>query len=196
MSAVEILAPVATAKNAHLWARHPEDWYIEPEWCSRRLFEVEPFAGVVWDPACGLGRIVEAATAAGHHAAGSDIVRRSFFAGVICDFLKVAPVASSIVSNPPFGIADEFAKHALEICTGKVALLLPTKWMNSAKRGAWLETTPLARVWLLAPRPSMPPGPVIEAGIKPGNGTTDFAWFVWDKSHVGRPELRWLRRDA
>jgi hypothetical protein len=116
------------------------------------------------------------------------------------DFLECAPPSYigneySIVSNPPFGIADSFAVRALSLAT-KVALLLPTKWMNGAKRGAWLETTPLRRVWLLAPRPSMPPGPVIEAGLKPGNGTVDFCWMVWERGYEGHSELRWLRRDG
>lgn len=75
-------------------------------------------------------------------------------------------------------------------------MLLPTKWMNSARRGAWLETTPFSRVWLLAPRPSMPPGTVIEAGVKPGNGTVDFAWFVWSRGYEGAPVIGWLRREA
>jgi hypothetical protein len=184
-------------KNAHLWVRHPEDWYVEPEWCSRRLFEVEPFVGPIFDPSCGLGRIVAAARAIGMEAYGHDIVARSEICSFEADFLR-SPMAAAdnIVSNPPFGIADEYAKCALKIVRSKVALLLPTKWMNAAGRGAWLETTPLARVYLLSPRPSMPPGPVIEAGIKPGNGTTDFAWFVWDRGFVGRPQIHFLRRDG
>jgi hypothetical protein len=42
----------------------------------------------------------------------------------------------------------------------------------------------------------MPPGHVLEAGGKPGNGTTDYAWFVWLRGYDGFPEVRWLRRDA
>lgn len=187
----------AARKNAHLWARHPEDWYVEPEWCSRRLFEVEPFSGQILDPACGLGRIVEAADSAGHPAFGADIVRRSHWCAAEVNFLDTWPeFADNIVSNPPFGIADDFVKHALRVAERKVAMLLPTKWMNSAARGKWLETTPLRRVWLLSPRPSMPPGPVIAAGIKPGNGTTDFAWFVWARGYDGRPEIMFMRRDG
>lgn len=182
-------------KDAHLWARHPEDWYVEPEWCSRRLFEVEEFTDFVVDPACGLGRIVSAARAARIPALGFDVVDRSEFCFGTGSFLLSSELRPNFVSNPPFGIADKFAAHALSLAARKVALLLPTKWMNSASRGRWLETTPLRRVWLLAPRPSMPPGPVIEAGEKPGNGTVDFAWFVWEQGYNGTPELRWLRRD-
>lgn len=184
-----------TPKNAHLWARHPEDWYVEPEWCSRRLFEVEPFGGRIWDPSCGTGRIVRAARERGHLAVGTDLVMRSPVCSSQEDFLRTTTRDANIVSNPPFGVADDYARKALRQAVFKIALLLPTKWMNSAKRGAWLETTPLATVWLLAPRPSMPPGPVIEAGEKPGNGTVDYCWMVWDKTHTGAPVIRWLRRD-
>jgi hypothetical protein len=184
-------------KDAHIWARHPEDYYIEPEWCSRRLFEVEHFEGGIYDPACGCGRIVRSAAEAGYLAKGNDIVARAGGADprYLADFRGNNCRSDNIVSNPPFGIADDFARQALRLAIGKVALLLPTKWMNAAGRGAWLEKTPLARVHLLSPRPSMPPGPVIEAGIKPGNGTTDFAWFVWQRGYLGRPEIRFLRRD-
>jgi hypothetical protein len=44
-------------RQSHLWVRDKHDFYVEPEWVSRRLFEVESF-GAVWDPACGSGRIV------------------------------------------------------------------------------------------------------------------------------------------
>lgn len=186
----------AQPKNAHLWVREPLDWYVEPEWCSERLFDVEPFIGEVFDPACGLGRIVKGAKSKGLWSTGADIVFRSPYAARVQDFLARDEVVGNIASNPPFGVADAFAKHALNLAARKVALLLPTKWMNGAARGKWLETTPLRRVWLLAPRPSMPPGPVIEAGEKPGNGTVDFAWFVWERGYVGRPELHWLRRTA
>lgn len=185
-------------KDAQIWARHPQDWYVEPEWVSRRLFAVEDFSRDVpiFDPSCGFGRILQAADGAGYLVYGTDIVSRSTWCDAEENFLLSTEPAMSIVSNPPFGIADAYTKHALRVAQEKVALLLPTKWMNSAKRGAWLETTPLRRVWLLGPRPSMPPGPVIEAGIAPGNGTVDFAWFVWERGYEGRPELRWLRRDG
>jgi hypothetical protein len=39
--------------DAHIWARNSHDWYVEPTWCSERLFQVEPFVGAIWEPACG-----------------------------------------------------------------------------------------------------------------------------------------------
>jgi hypothetical protein len=182
-------------RDSHLWARDPQDYYVEPEWCSVRLFEMEQFNGAIWDPACGMGRIVRAAEAAGYTAFGTDIVSRGQNLGRL-DFMTCGPVdARNIVSNPPFRIAEKFVQKALAFATGKVAMLLPANWVQGDKRSRWLQNTRLRRVLFITPRPSMPPGLVIEAGLKPGNGTTDYAWFIWDGEHYGAPEIGWLRRD-
>lgn len=191
-------------RESSLWAREPDDWYVEPAWCAERLFDVEPFLGRIWDPACGLGTIVAAAQAAGYAARGFDRVRRSAHCIDTIDFLgQVITAGENIVSNPPFRLADPdprrgrrgFVELALERAAFKVAMLLPANWARGDRRSRWLETTPLYRVWFLTPRPSMPPGHVIAAGGKPGNGTTDYAWFVWLKGFDGAPTLRWLRRE-
>lgn len=185
--------------NAHLWERHPDDFYCEPGWCSARLFEEVRFDGLILDPACGLGRIVKSAHQAGLQAAGHDKVRRWSGCSSDRNFLDawvdywVRP--ENIVSNPPFGIAQQFVSQALCVATHKVAMLLPAKWLYGDKRSRWLATTPLSRVLFITPRPSMPPGPVIEAGIAPGGGREDFCWIIWDHKHFGEPTFGWLHRD-
>ncbi len=72
-------------------------------------------------------------------------------------------------------------------------MIFPTARLNAAH---WLKGTPLARVWLMTPRPSMPPGHTITAGEKPGGGKVDFCWLVWTKGRIGPADLRWLRRDV
>jgi hypothetical protein len=52
-------------REAHLWERDPHDFYVEPAWCSERLFEAERFEGDVLDPACRIGRICVAGRQAG-----------------------------------------------------------------------------------------------------------------------------------
>ena len=100
--------------------------------------------------------------------------------------------AANICCNPPFTVCNQFVRRALELATGKVAMIWLARRLNAAR---WLQDTPLARVYLLTPRPSMPPGHVILAGEKPGGGTQDFVWLVFTRGHVGPPELRWLHRD-
>jgi hypothetical protein len=191
-------------RKSHLWVRQKQDWYVEPLWVSLRLFELEHF-GAVWDPACGSGRIVDAARAHGIYSLGSDIVKRtdSEFCRGRKDFFEHKHVYwCGIVSNPPFSRAEEFAKHALKLLRrskirehgGKLALLLPSNWIQGTRRSRWLASTPLVRVYFICPRPAMPPGHI----KKPtGNGTTDYAWYIWNTGLKRRrqPVIDWLYRD-
>jgi|SRR5262249_10771414 len=180
---------------AHIWAKDSHGFYIEPEWCSRRLFEVEQFDGTIWDPACGIGRIVAAARGAGYPTIATDLVNRGclWFDGLVDFFDSPRMPAANIVTNPPFTVCDQFVRRALELVDGKVAMIWLARRLNAAR---WLQDTPLARIYLLTPRPSMPPGHVLLAGEKPGGGTQDFCWLVFSRAHKGQPELRWLHRDG
>ncbi len=183
-------------KLAQIWDREAHEHYVEPEWCSQRLFDVEPFVQEVWDPACGFGRICESARAFGHCAKATDIVDRGYghFHGAR-DFYAAGmfELTANIVSNPPFDRFELFANQALKLARNKVALIWLVPRLNAAR---WLAGTPLARIWLLTPRPSMPPGHTITAGQKPGGGTQDFCWLVWEQGYRGKPELGWMHRDV
>lgn len=184
-------------RESSLWEREANDWYVEPEWCSLRLFQEEKFDGYIFDPACGRGSIVISAMKSGLSAAGCDLVDRGWDTTLTpSNFLESDHRRDNIVSNPPFGIAEKFLERALDLARNKVAFLLPANWVQGDKRSRMLAATPLRRVYFITPRPSMPPGQVLAAGGKPGNGTTDYAWFVWLRGYDGAPEVRWLRRDA
>ena len=127
---------------------------------------------------------------------GTDIVNRGWHGQKTCfDFLKAtAPLSENIVCNPPFNIAGKFMRHAIDMPdVQKVAMIFPTARLNAAK---WLEETPLARVWLMTPRPSMPPGSTIAAGERAEGGKVDFCWLVFTKGRLGPADVRWLKRDA
>lgn len=218
---IEGTAPVVRKqKDAGVWARHPEDYYIEQPWCSEQLFRTVNFEGTIVDPSCGSGNIIRAARAHRDRVApigdkrigkvlGYDIVKRCKECNEdLEDFLTSDYETDNIVSNPPFGLCNKatkstrhsedfaYVKRALATAERKVALLLPLAWLTGADKAKYLKTTPLAQILILTPRPSMPPGPVIEAGETPGGGTEDFAWMVWDHGHKGPPTLGWLNRDT
>jgi len=188
-------AQIAKPIAAHAWAREANEHYVEPAWCSARLFQEEKFVGAIWDPCCGFGTIVKEALKSGHVAYGSDLVDRGWDSTrTPLDFLTVTGERhANIVCNPPFNIAGRFAEQALRIATNKVELIFPTARLNAAH---WLRGTPLRRVWLMTPRPSMPPGYVITSGGKVGGGKMDFCWLVFEHEHSGTPEMKWLRREG
>lgn len=182
-------------KQAHIFDREIHEHYVEPEWCSRRLFNVERFKGIIHDPCCGFGRIPQAAKAAGLKTTYSDIIDRGYDPSKCKpwgNFLASCDQTDNIICNPPFNIFEQFANKALQLSRRKVAMIWIVPRLNAA---GWLQDTPLARIWLLTPRPSMPPGHMITDGGKITGDTRDFCWIVWEKSYVGPPEIRWLKRD-
>jgi hypothetical protein len=189
-----MLAPGAARKvDAHAWEREANEHYVEEAWCDARLFQVEQFEGTIQDPCCGFGRVVQAGMSAGLPIFGTDLVDRGFaeLRGTQ-DFLQQTTRVNNVVGNPPFNIFEQFARQALSLTDRKVALIWLVRRLAAAR---WLESLPLARIWLMTPRPSMPPGHVITAGGKVGGGTQDFCWLVFDHSHTGQAQTLWLRRD-
>jgi hypothetical protein len=183
------------SKRNKKWKRHPQDWYVEPSWSTNMLFAAEKFEGRVWDPAAGIGPHPDAGTSCRARGRGErhrgPRLRRSRR-----NFLRAGRAqAPNIVCNPPFKIAREFVKRALELADARLRSCCLPPGCTGQTRSRWLASTPLRRVYFLAPRPSMPPGPVVMAGHEPSNGLSDFAWFVWHKGYDGAPEIRWLRRD-
>ena len=177
------------ARRSHIFPKATDGHYVEPAWCSERLFAIESFGApgaLVLDPACGWGNIPRAAAAAGYTAMASDIVDRLDRRGLedvrfhICNFLEESPVRSawSIACNPPFDHIKEFCERGLEVATYKVAMIVPLRRLPAAR---WLESLPLESIYLLTPRPSMPPGAWIAAGNIPGGGREDFCWLVFNK---------------
>jgi hypothetical protein len=186
-------------RDSHIFEKAEDGWYVEPDWCSARLFEAETFAKRIHDPACGGGTILRSAEAAGYIGSGGDLVdrckrRHRNYGFLQADFLTLPgyPMRNtSIVCNPPFDHVEEFCQRACSM-VDKVAMIMLTRRLNAAH---WLRELPLQTIYLLTPRPSMPPGAWIAAGNKPGGGTQDFCWIVMQKGYKKAPQLKWLHRD-
>lgn len=199
---------------AHIFERDRDNFYTEPQWCSRRLFDVESFEGEIVEPCAGTGNIPRSAREAGYPVRAYDLrdrgvaevtPRKNFFTQWPVGYWP----ADNIVSNPPYGaipkqyqravgfdrIEDYFLHLAVKRAKRKVALFLPASWLHSAKRGRWLETLHMSKIYMVGPRPSCPPGRLIMQGMTAAGGKTDFSWFVFDHDHTGPVTAHWLRRD-
>jgi hypothetical protein len=93
--------------------------------------------------------------------------------------------APNIVTNPPFKLGEQFARHSLALGARKVAFLLRLTWLEGTGRRDIVER--VSRVHVFSARLSMKAG---ETGAK--GGMVPYAWFVWDHSHSGPPQLGWL----
>jgi hypothetical protein len=183
--------------------RHTEDWYIEPPWTVDLLLEHEDFTGDTWDPACGSGTIPEAFAQRDQFIFASDIVDRGCPGMTRRDFLATLATTDdvrdltvdNIITNPPYRLAEAFARRALDLARKKVAILVQAKFLFSQRRHVLFTTHPPARLYFLSTRPSMPPGDLLQAGeIEAKGGKVDYLWVVWDHEDIRPTQARWLLR--
>jgi hypothetical protein len=194
-------SPQPKRLNKNAWPKDPDGHYPEERWVDSAFFraELRGRARTVHDGCAGWGRIVDAALAAGHRASGSDYKDQAGGRFPVIDFFDLRQRYDAIVSNSPFGGGrgpnalneEQLVRHALTLAP-YVAVIMRVAKLNAAK---WAEELPLARVLLIHPRPSMPSASFIAAGGAVKDGTQDYCWALFERDHVGCPELRWLHCD-
>ena len=177
------------------YARHEADWYQEPPIAVDMLLDAETFEGPVWDPACGGGNIPLRFRARGFSTLGTDLVDRGYGDGR--NFLDTTPEIwrgsyPSIVTNPPFRVAQKFVEHAMKIATSKVAIPQRLAFLEGQQRGKLFRSAPPSRILVFSPRISMPPGGM---AIKATGGSVAYCWIIWNLAQpTARGETRtdWL----
>ena len=177
---------VSTSKD-----RERDDFYPTPVAGIRALLDVEKFTGTIWEPACGDGAISRVLESAGHSVISTDLIDRGYGTPHVDFLLDYQTRAANVITNPPFKHAEDFARHAVGLATGKVALLCRLAWLEGLQRRLMFTTTPLARVWVFSRRLKMQRGR--QATSDDAGGAIAFAWFVWERGHKGPPSLGWLR---
>ena len=186
-------------RKSHIFEKEANEHYVEQEWVGRRLFEVETFTGEVCDPCCGFGNMMEGARAAGLEVRPFDLINRGYeHLWGTRDFLTSNRRFTNFAFNPPFGLMREFTEHAVRLCERKVAVVMPARRLNAAMH--WMLRLPLARIYFLTPRPSMPPGPLYAElkakGKEPSGDTKDYVIALYVKNFEGEPVTRLLHRDG
>lgn len=109
------------------------------------------------------------------------------------DFLAVDITNNKfdIVTNPPYKLAGEFAKHALDISVDgvKVAMSLKIQFLESAERYELFKQYPPKYVYVASKRLNCARDGEFDKYI---SSAICYAWFVWEKGFKGEPTLRWI----
>lgn len=183
----------------HTLAERGNDLYETPDVAVHALLRVETLPRVIWEPACGPGRIVNVLRGAGHTVIATDLVDYGC-AGSLArqDFLMLRspPVpegVDAILTNPPYKLAEQFVEKALEFAP-LVIMLLRLAFIESERRRGILDGGKLARIHVFRKRL---PGMHRDGweGRKANSGMA-FAWFVWERSHAGPTVLHRLSWEA
>ncbi len=170
--------------------REKDDFYPTPPHAVEDLLAREKFEGPIWEPPCGEGHISKVLEKAGYEVLSTDLIDRGYGTGGVDFLLDVQPRARSIITNAPFKMANDFVERAV-LFVPKSAFLFRLAFLEGQERGPlFTGRWGLARVWVYSARLTM-----WRRGEKPpasSGGMIAFAWFVFDRSHKGPPELGWI----
>lgn len=177
----------------HALSDRDNDLYETPVCAIRALMRVENLPTLIWEPCAGRGAISRELIAAGHVVLADDLVayhgadpnvrsRRDFL-------MQSSSPCQTIVTNPPFKLADQFVRHGLYLgCT--VIVLLRLMAIEGAGRANLIDRH-LVRIWAGIERLPMMHRDGWE-GTRIANSGAPFAWFVFEPTpRSDRPiELR------
>jgi hypothetical protein len=163
------------------------DDFPTPPWATRALCEKLSGAGhdlasiSVWEPACGRGHMARPLAEYFRTVYASDI--HQYGHGAVYDFLKedfADPTGGreidAIITNPPFRLAEQFARIAISRARVLVALLVRTGFLESTGRHTRLfGPHPPSTVLQFTERV-----PMVKGRCDPTASTaTSYAWLVW-----------------
>ena len=168
------------------------DYYATDPQAVEMLLALEPFAPVIWEPACGEGHISKVLAAHGYEVISTDLIYRGFGEPEPMDFLTETfpDFEGDIITNPPYSAGLEFVKRALETVRpgGKVAMFLKVQFLEGKRRGELFSKLPPRTVYISRSR---------LACAKNGDFTHTenaiaYAWYVWEKGFTGDPVIKWF----
>lgn len=169
--------------DRHALRERGADLYETPREAVLALLRHTRLPEAIWEPACGPGAIVRELRAVGHRVVATDLVdygeRRCPDSESGRDFLleQAAPEGiDTIVTNPPFRLADEFIRHGLRLCS-TVVVLLRLAALEGARRSDIIDRH-LGMVLLGKERLPMMHRDGWQ-GPKNGNSGAPFAWFIF-----------------
>jgi len=152
-------------------ARKPGGFYANrisaaSRYAAEELIKCERFLGEICDASHTDNGIVEA-----FYQNGNACVQPGL------DFLTYERGCTHVVTEPRPDLGEVYARKALTLITGKVALLLPVYWMTTPDAKKLFDETPLARVYILS---------------KKLRYRGAMAWFVFEMGHFEGPTIRWI----
>ena len=156
--------------------RQKDDFYPTPPDAVEALLQLERFDGGIWEPACGDGAISKI-LATEYDVVSSDLNDYGFGQTGIDFLMEQKLQAPNIVTNPPYKNATDFVQHAIMLGAKKHCWFLRLAFLEGQARyeNLYSKLRP-ARVWVFSKRLTLWRGDEERSG----NGTTAYAWFVWD----------------
>ena len=166
------------------------DFYETPVEATLALIAENIISNSVWECAAGNGAIADEFRKKAYTVYESDI--NPNFNCMLLDFLSTddSRTIYSIVTNPPYALADKFVIKAIKK-SPQVAMLLRLNYIAGKRRAHLFE--PSAGFRCLMPFKGRLPR-MHKPGYEGPKQTSmiDFAWYVWDNSWTEPPYVKLL----
>lgn len=167
------------------------DYYGTSPESTKTILQYEKMQGPVWEPAAGHHLMVDVLKEAGYTVKATDIADYGFGDEQL-DFLAYeGKWDGAIFTNPPYGLATEFAVKALEIIQPgqKVIMFLRTLFLEGVKRYEKLfKENPPKTVYIFSNRQVSDKNDDFNKG-----SAVSYSFFVWEKGFRGDPSIKWIQ---
>lgn len=175
--------------------REQHDFYAtDPESTNLMLSKIT-LNGNILEPNCGEGHISEVLKQKGYSVYSTDLIDRGYGEEVGIDFLThdYGKKFDNVVMNPPFKDIELFINKALEVSNDKVVVFARLQLLESVRRKAMFESTPIKVVLVHSSRQcAWKNGSPTDENGKKWASTQAYAWFVWEHGYEGKPEIEWI----
>lgn len=171
----------------NLGQRKKSDFYETPYSITKQFIDLGCFDNIksILEPACGDGAITK-------------VLKDCNFSNITeydieKNFLTEDTQFDQIITNPPFSLAAEFILHAKKIAKERIAFLLPLSYLHGKYRHdyIWSDTTfKLKSVYVFTRYPLL--GDKLREDGRYKTGMMVYAWYLWEKTYEGIPQLHWL----
>lgn len=188
-----VSSPLGAANRSQDY-RQQDDYYATDPVAMEGLLEKECFSPRVWECACGGGHLSKVLERHGYDVRSTDLVDRGYGTGGV-DFLKTEePFDGDIITNPPYKLATEFVRHALETVTDghRVAMFLRLQFLEGVARYELFQKYPPKAVYVATKRINCRKNGDFQKWNHDTAGALAHAWFIWEKGFHGEPVLRWF----
>jgi hypothetical protein len=160
--------------------RQIDDFYPTPPEATKALLDRQEFERDIWEPACGNGAISNVLAQRGHNVISTDLNDFGFGKTNIDFLMEQKALASNVITNPPFKLANEFVHKCIELKIDKFAFLLRLAFLEGQSRKSEIyDVFPPSHILVFSKRLTMWRGD--EEKPEKSTGTTAYAWFIWSK---------------
>ena len=146
----------------------------------------------IWEPCCGQGHLAETLKQNGYEVKATDIINRGYGSGGVDFLYEYDKWDGDILTNPPYGIAQEIVEHSLSLIPdgNKVVMFFKITFLEGKTRRKMFEENPPRNIYVFSERQICAMNGDFE---RYGNGSAVcYAWFEWVKGYKGKPELTWI----